>query len=199
MSFIVAIGGARGSGKSALARMLSNTLRTDVLHLGRVRGLLRGTTGHDPILDRSVNREAEASESVATLTSQSRAMKSAVDHVIAECRVRQAPLVIEGTHCLPGLYREVDVHVILNVENATLAARYGKDKIRADYAPLPCFLTPMVARNLQIQAWLLEAAVRFENHVSIIEADYLPAAFIEIVQKIPSRRIPRLAHADTAS
>jgi 2-phosphoglycerate kinase len=59
VSFLIAIGGARGSGKSTLARLLGTTLRADVIHLGRIRSVLRSVPGHDPVLDISVNKEAQ--------------------------------------------------------------------------------------------------------------------------------------------
>lgn len=124
-------------------------------------------------------------------------MRPAVKDAINECRERQAALVIEGTHCLPGLYLDlVDVHVVLKVARDTLLRRYAKDKTRRGSTPLPDRPSDAIARNLEIQDWLLSLSAQSENGVVVVDAEYLPAAFIQIVQLIPTQRIPHSSRPD---
>ena len=197
MSFLIAIGGARGSGKSTIARHLGTTLRADIIHLGRIRSVLRSVPGHDPVLDLSVNKQEKLGGSMEILERQAELLRKAVDRVISECEERRAALVIEGTHCLPGLYSVADVHVILEVSNATLRARYGKDKWRGGTADSQSqSLTKAITRNYQLQGCLLELAVKHERGVTIIDAESLPGAFADIIRLLPARSIPRSSGAD---
>jgi len=190
MSFIVVIGGARGAGKSALARLLSSTLRADILHLGRVRSLLKGAANHDEVLDVSVNAAPDLSRSMKALRDQARLIRPMVKNVINDCRERKASLIVEGAHCLPGLYSLADLHVILKVSPETLGARYGKDKIRGS-GPASKSSEREIARNIQIQYAILEKASKYSDRVKVINADYLPAAFCDIIRLLPEQCIPR--------
>lgn len=192
MSFVIAIGGARGAGKSALARLLSSTLRADVLHLGRVRSLLRGVADRDRVLDLSVNEAPNLSKSMKALRAQARLLRPMVKKAVRECRERKASLIVEGAHCLPGFYPFVDIHVVLNVSPETLKARYGKDKIRGR-GPSSNSVEREIARNILIQYAIIERALKFPNEVRILDANYLPAAFCDIIRLLPERCIPRFS------
>lgn len=191
MTLIIAIGGARGTGKSALARMLSSTLRADVLHLGRVRSLLRAMPEHDPILQLSVNEAESVDESMKILRDQAELKRPMVEAAIQECEKRQASLIIEGAHCLPGLYPKADVQALLYVAETTIQARYGKDKIRGGIvSPAPEIYAKPIARNIAIQSCLMEE-LNSNRKTELVRADYLPSAFVKVIRLIPERSIPR--------
>jgi 2-phosphoglycerate kinase len=193
----LAIGGARGSGKSTLARQLGSILRADIIHLGRLRSVLRGLPDAPPALTERVNDEKSFGASMGVLEQQAQVLRDAMDNVFEEAAKRRASLIVEGTHCLPGLYTNVDLHVVLEVSNATLRSRYGKDKWRGGTAASQSpELTAEIAANYEIQGGVLRLAARNERVVHIVDAEYLPAALVDIIRLLPSRCIPRTGGSD---
>lgn len=193
----LALGGARGSGKSTLARQLGSILRADIIHLGRLRSVLRGSPDAHPSLSERVNDEKSFGASMGVLEQQAQILRGAMDKVFEECEKRRASLIVEGTHCLPGLYPNVDLHVVLEVSNATLRSRYGKDKWRGGTAASQSpDVTEEIAANYEIQGGILRLAARNDGLVHIVGAEYLPAALVDIIRLLPARCIPRVGGSD---
>jgi 2-phosphoglycerate kinase len=193
----LAIGGARGSGKSTLARQLGSILRADIIHLGRLRSVLRGLPEVDPSLRNRVNDSESFGVSMSVLQEQAQVLRKAMKKVFEEAEKRRASLIVEGTHCLPGMYtgvelHNVDLHVVLEVSNSTLRSRYGKDKWRGGTAASQSsVVTEEIANNYEIQGGILRLAARHDGLVQIVDAEYLPAALVDIVRLLPARCIPR--------
>lgn len=201
----IGIGGPRGSGKSALARMLADMLRADSLSLGRLRSAIRALEKVYPELEASdtletlgssVNSVDDVGERWKLLEAQACILEPYVKSVISECREREARLVVEGTHILPGLYSQSDlqVQVVLRVKLPTLMDRYEKDKKRLGGRELFGDALEQAERNHEMQARLCMEAERYG--IPVVEADYLPGAFVRIIQMIPENLIPSSRMAD---
>ena len=173
MSYIVGIVGVRATGKSTIARQLGLVIRADTLSSGRVREIIRAQYKAEPdnILFKSVTSAASGQEAIDALAQQSEILKPSFEAVIAQCRDRNANLIIEGSHVLPGIILIADLQVVLMVPRDKIAARLHKDKIRRITADA-------IERIMELQKWLVEEAER--RGVPVIDTSSIPAALISL-------------------
>lgn len=183
MAYVIAIGGTRGVAKSTLARKFAEVLRADNLSVGRARDLLR------PLVDRKENQEffrsVTSSKSkraaIETLKAQARLLREPIQAVIDKCVRRNASLIIEGSHILPGFLDKVDTTVFLHAPEAVVVRRLRKDKER----PIS---NNNVKRVLQIQKWLVEEAG--VNPAMLVDSVSIPAAFVLISRLLSTDKLP---------
>lgn len=112
---VILIGGTAGTGKSTLARELSSSLGLDHrLGTGFLREALRSETSpaKDPDLFTFTFR---SDNPIRTLIAQAQRLRPAIVACIRRARNEGTSLIIEGTHLVPELYRDVepDLYLIL--------------------------------------------------------------------------------------
>lgn len=184
MSLIIGLGGVRAVGKSTLARKIGDGIRADVMSIGRIRDIIRQHFNQEtqPEFFESITRAASLQDSIRILQLQSRILEPYLRGIIKDCRERQASLILEGTHLIPGLYKDLDLEVLLVCPLERLNYRIYKDKIRK--------LSPTVGSlNFQLQEYLRTLAQ--QTKTPIIDTNSLPAAFIQIIQLFPKDKLPK--------
>jgi 2-phosphoglycerate kinase len=103
---IILIGGAAGTGKTTLARMLCSALEIDHrLGTGFIREILKEQTG-DPAL---FSLTFQAADPIQNLVFQASALHSSVRACVERARCEGTSLIIEGSHLVPELYHNADV------------------------------------------------------------------------------------------
>jgi 2-phosphoglycerate kinase len=110
---IVLIGGTAGCGKTTLANRLVGRFDLDHrLGTGFVRAVLQSQTtpAAEPEL---FARSYESGDPVAHVQAQARRLVPAVMACVARARHEGTSLVVEGTHLIPELYREVDARFLV--------------------------------------------------------------------------------------
>ena len=185
MAYVVGIGGVRAAGKSTLARQLSLILRADIISTGRTREMIRAyerAKGHEfPELFESVTNTSSVEEAVRCLYLQAKAIKPPIIAAIAQCKEREANLIVEGTHILPGLYADFDLIVTLVAPKEKLEHRIHKDKKRRASETA-------IQRSLELQEHLVTEAKK--HGTPVIDTTSIPRAVIEVMQMLPKNKAP---------
>jgi 2-phosphoglycerate kinase len=110
---IVLIAGTAGCGKTTLANRLAARLDLDHrIGTGFIRAVLQSQTSVSAEPDLFL-RSYEAQDAVAHLQVQARRLRPAVLACVERARAEGTSLVVEGTHLVPELYRDIVERVIV--------------------------------------------------------------------------------------
>lgn len=157
MAFIIALGGAKGVGKSIIAERLANDFfdgTACVISIGRVLTALRKSKlpALPSVAYERVMHAPSLDETVRVLRAQSEIIKPFT--LLAAATLEHVPLVVlNGTYALPGLYTlgtEVDAYAtVYNLENS-LDARIVRDPKERGKTPV------LLERNHALQNYIMD-------------------------------------------
>jgi len=122
---VIFLGGAPGTGKSTLANLLVSRLDLDHrIGTGFIRAILQSEATQDAE-PRLFSSTFESEDPAARVAWQARRMRAAVAACVDRARQEGTSLVVEGSHLLPTVYRDLDVDVF-----AILAAPSQAEHVR---------------------------------------------------------------------